>query len=136
LLGFAADELDTTAGCAAFVRCAAFGGFDTGPEVAAGFDAAGDAPALFDSCGGGGVSGFGAAASVWEGTGDPSGTPLPAGAACSEVLGCGDIDCGTDCCGSPEDEAGGSGPLGCGIAGPLFPAAAVRERDSSPKLIV
>jgi hypothetical protein len=31
---------------------------------------------------------------------------------------------------------GCSGPLGCGIDGPLLPAAAVRARESSPRLMV
>jgi hypothetical protein len=83
---------------------------------------------------------------------DLDGCELAAG----ELAGCGVLDAGVLVVGEPAagdslcalDESGVagraapgctvgcSGPLGCGIAGPLLPAASVGECESSPKLIV
>ena len=62
--------------------------------------------------------------------------------ACKLVVGelaaaCGSLS--TDASGvaeAPGCTVGCSGPLGCGMAGPLLPADSVRECESSPKLIV
>jgi hypothetical protein len=55
-----------------------------------------------------------------------------------ELAAAGGSPCGFDVSGvgAPGCTAGCSGPLGCGMAGPLLPVASARECESSPKLIV